>query len=65
MGLLCAAIVMINLTTIPFNTYDLNTQKRAIKTCKASNRCLKKFTKKFVDGKDIHYDVICGLPKKK
>ncbi len=55
---ICAATIMINLTDIPWNSYDYATRNRSIKYCKKDKMCLKKFVKK--DHKGIHYYAICG-----
>lgn len=53
----CAAVLMINLSSEKWNKFDLETKVRAEKTCiKRYNSCLKKFIKK----ERKIYNAICG-----
>ena len=57
---ICAVTIMVNTTTIPWNQQDMDTKKRAYKTCgKVYKDCLKKFVKKGPK----NYWAICGGKK--
>ena len=54
----CALTVMVNMTSIPWNNFDMTTKTRSIKYCGKYDMCLKKFEKK----EGPHYNVTCGMP---
>lgn len=65
-SLICAATIMINLTSHPWDSRDAKVIKRAKYVCKTypkyiGNRCLSKFIK----SKKRSYYVICGPKRSK
>lgn len=54
---ICAATLMINLSSEPWNSLDMKSKKRASYVCKKQYKsCLKKFVKK----EKRVYNAICG-----
>lgn len=60
-SLVCAVIIIINMTTDPINRTDLEVVGNAIDVCKAKYKdssCVKKVFKR----PNNHYHVLCGVP---